>query len=71
MLLYLKPEHRGRGLARVYHEESFRMAKRAGLRGVQAISTLPRLGRESNLFSKELHLTQADGTPVWRCWREA
>lgn len=70
-LLYLKPEHRGRGFARAYHEESFRMAERAGLRGVQVISALPRLGRESNLFSKELHLVQGDGAPVWRYWRES
>lgn len=70
-LLFLAPEHRGRGLCGAYFDAVTRLARESGHRGFCFLSTLPKWRRNEYPFSRRLHMRQADGTEVRRYWREA
>lgn len=66
-LLYLKPEHRGKGMGLKTNGAVLRFAAEMHFRGLRFLST-QRAWRE---FDAALHLTQADGTPVYAYSKEA
>ncbi len=70
-LLFLEPEHRGRGLCGVYFDAVTELARVSGCKGFQFLSTLPKWGKGEYPFERRLHMRQGDGTEVWRYWREA
>lgn len=68
-LLWIKPEHRGRDLARrAYFPAVLRYARKAGATGFRFLSTLE-CWKGCKLFSSELYLKQEGGPDVIAYWK--
>lgn len=70
-LLYLRPEHRGRGLCGAYFDAALELARREGLLGFRFLSTLPKWSKDRYSFERRFHVEQSDGTVVWNYRRAA
>ena len=67
-LLWIKPEHRGRDLARrAYFPAVLDLALERGAKGFRFLSTLDRW-KGCKIFNQELYLRQSGGPDVWAYW---
>ena len=67
-MVFLKPEHRGKGLMPAYLAAVVGLARQRGLVGHRFLSTRP-AWKGCKLFSRELYLQQKGGPDVYAFWR--